>query len=1593
MNAEGKLVLAALTALTALLAAGPAARAQGVDTSLPLTSVGDRLMWTVGDQTLNLNVAVGGRIRLDLYSPRVDPADYRSDRFYGDEVYGGPAVTTTFSVLADDGTVVVRRTFTPGSHAWDTLLDQELPAGHYRLSAQTSGNGKNTFAVRLTGLSADMQSDRLTVTIHAQDWVPAVNVTTDGAAPYVVRMYDGDGPGELEARVRDEQGRVTPLPVSGDLAWTDLPLPQAAGRYVIELRQAGAARQHSNSVGISLMRAGASTPLTLTRVDQTGQLRVTAELVLPGSVQPTSADVTVGQQTLRVVGSLTQRVPAGEYPLSVAPIPGAEVALDRSALAVPQGGLSDARVEVRPQVALSVEADKTEVCVGDTVTLRARASTAYAGALPLQLTLDVPGLRLQGATEQRGTFSAAQPGALSVTGVATAAGPLTVLARLFPWGQLQSVRVNVLPTATRLQLSRAPLEPAQVGDTRTVHLTVRNTAAQPMAFVLHDTPSDGLEAVDAPDFQGTLAAGEARELSYRVRVTAPGTHTLQARLDSRACSAPQTVGGTLTAVAPATPVTPAPEPRPAPSVSRESTVTLPYSAPARSGDLVIAHRPPAGASFVPGSSRLNGQALPDPLRGASGTLYWVLPVSGIQLQQGQLSYRLTHQDALGVLDAPALLARPEAAPRELLQGVLDPADLAAATPLTETAPDAENEGAIRLPLQGSVLRIRDRISVVVDAPLGPVPTLSVNGRAISEDSIGSVTTDSARGVQRLVYVGVPLTAGPNVLKFLNDTVTVQLVGSTTRLEVRPEQLLADGSTPVRVRVRALDAAGNLTSMPSVTLRTSLEPRTPDADSGESGYQLRLQNGEGVLELQPQASPTTLQLDLQNGDQVQRHTFEIRPDDRRVGVGVLSATVGLDGQLSSSDLSWQGRASFEGPLQGGKLYAVADKDGLPTGTLPLVRNPVIGDASSETVTLQGSDPAALLYDHPAFRVQYRRTALPMDVLPVSEQFTALSGYSKGSTSVSGFVALVPRDRVSELPLTPSGTRLLRLPAGGIVEGSETLVLVTVEPDTGKILKRQTLTRDVDYVLDTSTGIITLTRVIEPLDPDLNRLQVLASYRLLNAETNRPLAFGAQVRHTGEHYTVGVAAVRLDQATTYGARATYDNGAVHGQALLAYSGGLQGSADVSAPVANGTLNARVRYQQAGYQGLGAFDPGLTAGASYQANFGTNLKGVLDGDYHHLLTGDGGSVGARAELRVAPFTVGGGLRYAFGDTYGVGAVGSVGYQQGRLDAKVVHTQPLTGNLDPTTNITAKFRVTDKVSLGLTDAIVWGAGDTGDITQAAVLSLDAVVGNVNYAAGYELPTAAGAGNRARFGVSTGLTLSERVSLGLRGSAVYDLGAKTSTVGAGANLNYHTGTVSATAGSDVTFSGGTFGVVLRGGVTGSVTPNLTLTADALGELTTDRSGLRASLGYAYRTGTLNSLGYARYQQGSLGGTQPEMSAGVSAEEHRSNWAVRGAVDTRTLLNDPDSFTVQAQAGGTYYLSDRFGVGAWGRLLSQPASSSTQAGYGLEASVRALPGTWLTAGYNFRGFEGLPSSGTYTKPGLYVRLDLTVDDQSFGGNK
>ncbi|NTY00730.1 T9SS type A sorting domain-containing protein [Deinococcus sp. JMULE3] len=1587
----------AITTLTAALL-GTAA-AQEISTSLPLTSVGDKLMWTVGDQDLRLVVGLSSRVQLDVYGAQFDPADYRTPDQYGDENYDpapkGP-VGSTFTLIDADGQVVRQQEFGQGAQDWQTFLNSDLKAGTYTLRVRTQGNGKNTFALRLTSVSAAVEADHLNVTVRSNDWVPALNVYNPGG-PMSIRMYDGDGAGELQGELRDAQGNAYPIKVSGQLQWDEIKVPEDQGNYTLYLRQPAKTYQWSNSVGFELSTG----PIKIVTADTTGKLDLTAELVLPDETLPTQANVTVGEQTYAVSGQAGPfTLPAKEYPVQAEPVKGAEVSVNAPSATVTKGQTARVAVQVKPSMNLNFTADRPEVCVGDVVTFTARATTEFERqTLPASLRVELPeGFEAQGDTSVTARVDAANPGVLTFEARAVAATQGEARATLAPWNQSQSLGVQVLPSATQIELRRAPLAATLPGETVTVTLTLRNTSSAPAPFELTDQPGETLEALDPTSFSGELQPGEERTLSYRARVKGSGGEQgqLRATLSSN-CDSQQVVGGTFSVTTPTPPA-----PTPVVTQTRESTVRIPYDVPTTKNatQVLVVHQLPAGSSYVPGSSQLSGRPLADPQVGQSGKLYWTTPGA----PRGVLTYRVTHEGSLPALQSPTLVGRYAAGRVSVLVGEGNLDDLSALQPAAATQA-RENDGALKFPLDGAVYRDRDRVTVVVESPADSAELPLINGVPVDPASLGRKTVDAERGTQRQEFYGVALRSGENTLSFAGQTVRVSLAGTPVSAEFSGQQLIADGVTPLRIGIRLKDAAGISTASGNVTVQATLEPTQPDAQPRVVSYQVKLTDGEGVLELDPLDAPAHFDVRVRLGDRVISKGFEALPSRTRVGIGLLS----VGGILSGSGVA-AGEARAQGyletPIGDGKLYVAAsgalsadrtasgvttvrqDRDqGLPTTANPLQRYPNHGDSSAETVPLQGIDPVAARYEHPAFSVSYRQAPLPVDVFNVGITPTALSGFTRSNPQVSGFVAALPGD-LKRVTLSANGLRALALPDQDLAADSETVTLILTDPLTGA-QERRPLGRLSDYTLDVTAGVLYFQRPLALLDDQGRTQSVEVSYRLNDPLAARSVAWGVQGKYrVTDALSVAAAAVSLDGTTSVGARVRYEQGGSRADLLAAYA--TQGTLiDASAGVQGDrfSVSGSAHYQTPEYAGLNAGKAGL--GAAADATYRLTDRFALNARAAYAATPAAGTTpatsGGTAELRglysFSPFTLGAGIRAGFGDQQGLAAVVSAAYARDGLSIQVDHAQALSGTLDTTTTVRASVPVAPDVTLTARDDINWDKG------QRATLGLQTRLGGTNLAVTYDLPGADGWGNRARIGVDTTLPLSDRAAVDLSGSLILDTDGDTqdeSSWNAGAGVRYKTDTLAATLAADASRTDAGFSVGLKGGATYSVNDQLTVSAEGH-QIFGVGAGANYAASAALRAGPWQGLSYLRYRGGALAGNAPEIIGEANVEYHVPRYALRAGLAGRALLDEPGSATYQGSVSGTYYLTDRLGLGLAARGLVQPATGSTLYSAGLEASYRALPGTWITLGYNPVGFQGI-GTNVYTRQGAYLRLDLMLDD-------
>ncbi|WP_287416497.1 hypothetical protein [Oceanithermus sp.] len=1089
-----------------------------------------------------------------------------------------------------------------------------------------------------------------------------------------------------------------------------------------------------------------------------------------------------------------------------------------------------------------------------------------------------------------------------------------------------------------------------LGQTAEFTVTVTNPTDHALTVRLQEAPDAEL-GMEAASETLTLKPGERREQRYPARPTAAG------RFANRASAYVDGAPAAFPAKAEL-------DVRPEPTLRRVSEVRLPFRVEGRGDGLLVAHRPPEGARYRLGSSRLDGLPAAEPRRAEDGRLIWKLPFA----HEGVLSYTLEHEDPLPELPEPALTLL--AGDRELpLAGRVSLDDYERAQPLEVKT----REGMIREPAPGSVLRDSDALKIFVEAPYGEDVQVFVNDEPVGADRLGEATYDADRGVQELRYYGVPLAVGVNRVEVRagdrRDAVEVFRAGRPVELLARPLDAVADGRTPVRVRIEARDAAGLTAGSGFVTVASEPEPLTPDANPAESGYQVLLRDGAAEIELAPMVRPGEVRLRLAKDAIESESRFYVAGSERPFWLAQGSVTARYGG---SFELGGLGRAYGELPLAGGTLQAAVgttaavDAGGahyrpdLADREDPNDRFPLTGAGTEGERPLASEDGVALRYDRQDFTAGYHRTALALPGVRGLPNATALYAKTRGPLEAGGFLALLPAGEVSEV-IVPDGTRtyLLSQPAE---PGSETVELITGARTTRLVPLR-------DYVLDAPGGVLTLARPLWPSERNLEPVRLRVTYAPASSARD-VLAFGAGGRYRSGPFSFGAGVASLDRGATwkFGAEAAYRDAKLSAAIGYGYDAGRS------------VFTLRVSGRQDRVEAAGdlRYDGALQGRLRLAGHLSKRDAVVFE---HRGRPGDQRS-DVLFERRFDRITGGLGLGYAW-DRGALEGVGRVGYRTERAEATLTHRQSFSAA--PSLSVLAagySFDANLKAEAEL--AQTWGVGTSGTV------GLKQRLGPANLALSYRLPGASGGGNRARFGVDVPLPFSDRTTLDLSAGYEKNLGSGDQQLAAGVGVRYRGDRLTVTAG--VEGASGTRGgkLTLRSGAAGQLDARQTVSFDANYVLASETRG-RFTLAYAFRGEALQFLTYHRLVHAAAATTLEGEFAPVW---HPSlAFQLRPSAAYRVAVGDPGGSLYQLGLGANYYFSPRFGLGAGLLALWQPGAGVSRTAFNLEGSFRVADPVWVNLGYTFGGFQGLTPEA---RPGIYLRLDFfggSEDPQLQGGNQ
>ncbi len=962
---------------------------------------------------------------------------------------------------------------------------------------------------------------------------------------------------------------------------------------------------------------------------------------------------------------------------------------------------------------------------------------------------------------------------------------------------------------------------------------------------------------------------------------------------------------------------------------RVSTISQPYSLrgvpglsdPSSSASLLASQQLPEGVNYVGGSSQLNGKSIPDPRLSTSGRLYWPLGRSAVN---GVLVYQVASPESLPALEPLALTAT-VGGQDIFLVGEVPSSELDAARGVVSS----EREGLIRLPRQGTVLRGQDKTGVVIEGPVGVPVTLLVNGHAVPDSLLGEETVTLGR--RRLSYAGVQFAPGTNVLEVsfgdLTDRLEVNVAGAPVRLSIDSTGAVADGASPVVLRILALDAQGVTSGDGTVTIGTDLEPITPDADPRQAGYQIIMQGGVAVLRLEPLLSARRLNISAGLGSLTTSQEVFVDVQTRERYAYQASFGVRFGGEASGGiSLDAAARGYAELPLFGGQLQLAADSDGLPRflGTSgpngavnvnDLSRFPVTGSGTEARGALSSDLGVAFRYERRDLSVGYYNAGIDISPLLPLPSINALRVEAReiggSSFSVRGFVGQLPSGFLTET-FIPDGRRsfpLAQLPR----PGSELVSVVAGGLSRPLIAGR-------DYLLDNGTGTLVLASPLSRYSSDFVP-QVLSVLYTPAASTATVLTYGGSASYTAGPWGVSVSVAQLGGSAPLGSPlgSTSDSGTVNG--------GTVSSTDNTFNLAYGAqLTYRTPALQAALNyGVTAFDPGgkLNLSGSY-----TSPDGDLTGSVNLSRSDSTGLVGqAEVSARLSNFrvrlahqslglslatptaaaitsqrtsltaeapvfpglTLGGGLEYVWqqdGDpASGLAGVVLGRYESGGSSLELSHSQPFSA----ASGIAAQTRLSGSLALTsstfLEGRVIKTWDDLG--TLSGELGVRQTFGNVNYTVTYQLPGVSGESSRARFGLSAPIILTDRVSANVSASLLRDLGNGVFTASGAFGARYQvtgfTATASIEGGRDfgaettdpttnLTTDTSNSRLTLRGGATGSL-GDQDLSFDAVYNILPTPGG-QFTFSYARRTDNLAVLSYARLNTGSGASGVADISVG-----------------------------------------------------------------------------------------------------------------------
>ncbi|MEM7363631.1 MAG: OmpA family protein [Pseudomonadota bacterium] len=480
--------------------------------------------------------------------------------------------------------------------------------------------------------------------------------------------------------------------------------------------------------------------------------------------------------------------------------------------------------------------------------------------------------------------------------------------------------------------------------------------------------------------------------------------------------------------------------------------------------------------------------------------------------------------------------------------------------IEDIARDADTQGLINIVDGSRLVKMTNSVKFDMDSRL--TPKLTLDDVEVGSDRIGFVMPDENTGKTLYGYIGVNFgAAGVHRLvltgtdSFGNERyreeATVVRVGELAKIEVVDTSgNVADGQTPVRVRLKLSDREGELIEASYRLLYESDGLASFDRDlsltdlSKVDQHALARVGIDGVVQFNPVSQSGTYRVELRHDDLREAFEIFVEPEKRDwIMVGIAEGEVAAR-QLSDDvsavndddEISADGRVAFyaKGQVRGDYVLTVAyDTDKQKQDSLNQVIDPnryytLYGDRTATQYDAASAEKLYLKLEKDQFYAVFGdiQTGLNTTELSTySRSFTGLkTEYRHGRFGVVAFGSETAQSFIRDEIRGDGTSGLYHLSMGNLVINSEKIVIETRDRfQSQDIVETKLLRRHIDYDIDYDAATLFFKSPVYSQGTGFNPVFIVADYEVIGGTSERLNAGGRLTFRATEQLELGVTAV--------------------------------------------------------------------------------------------------------------------------------------------------------------------------------------------------------------------------------------------------------------------------------------------------------------------------------------------------------------------------------------------------------------------------------------------------------------------------------------